>query len=201
MYLVWSIPPPRPRSAPTIPTSHPRPSSAEVLFIPSLLHDMRHIRKLKNKVKINFGGDSDSEQLSSGSTPRTSNDSAKPDTRTAKSTGRRGLLRQDPADSPVDPHDSAATRSGPLASPHHGWPDFKKSAKGALVSILKIAEKASAPLPPLQTALGTVVASVEIYNVSRRRPMSDVYNLMAFVDRNIAQTKKRSASLTDAFAS
>ena len=232
-------------------------SLSRFLSIPSLSHDMRHIRKLKNKVKSKFGGGSDSEQLSSGSTPRTSNDSTKPDTRSGKPTARRGLSRQGlpqntsiaqissrsspdhppeptpvaiqnpeasrshstepsespgpstkhpvlekpfPADAPVDSPDSSATLSSPLAPSHHGWPDFKKSAKGALLTVLKIAEKASAPLPPLQTALGTVVASVEIYNVSRGLPTSEMYNLMAFVDRNITQTKRQFASSTVAFA-
>ena len=167
---------------------------------------MRHIRQIKDKVKSKLGGGSDSERRSSGSTPRTSTDSAKARTRTGKPTGRRELSRQDlPQNASTVP-----TLSGP--SPGHppkptpvtiqnaGWSDFKKTVNGALRSILKIAAKASAPLPPLQTALGTVVASVEIYDVSRRRSTREIYTLMVFVDRNIAQTKIQSASSTDVFA-
>ena len=52
-----------------------------------------------------------------------------------------------------------------LDSPAGGSSDTIKTAMGALLSVLKIAKEASAPLPPLQAALGAVVASIEIYNV------------------------------------
>ena len=72
----------------------------------------------------------------------------------------------------VDPPNSAAIDfSRPHTSPLHGWPDFKKTAKGALWSILKIAKEAAVPLPPLQAILGGLVASAEIYNVSMRQPV------------------------------
>ena len=167
---------------------------------------MRHIRQIKDKVKSKLGGGSDFERLSSGTTPRTSTDSAKAGTRPGKPTGRRDLSKRDP------PQNTSAVQTSSGPSPDHppkptpvtiqnaGWPDFKKSANGALRSILKIAAKASAPLPPLQSALDTVVASVEIYDVSRRRSTREIYHLTMFVDRNIAQTRVQSASSTDVFA-
>ena len=66
------------------------------------------------------------------------------------------------------PNPVAEGHRSPTTTPQ-GWSDFKKTAKGALLSILKIAKEASTPLPPLQAVLGGVVASVEIYNVSVRR--------------------------------
>lgn len=66
------------------------------------------------------------------------------------------------------PNSTTIYRSRPPTSPQHSWQDFKKTAKGALWSILKIAKEASSPLPALEGVLGGVVASVEILNVSTR---------------------------------
>ena len=72
-----------------------------------------------------------------------------------------------PADTHVDPADSDATDEDSIADgPPCGWQDFKDTAKGALGIILKIAKEASVPLPPLQAALGGVVAAKEVSDVS-----------------------------------
>ena len=52
-----------------------------------------------------------------------------------------------------------------LDSPASGSSDTIKTAMGALLSVLEVAKEASAPMPPLQAALGAAVASIKIYNV------------------------------------
>ena len=207
---------------------------------------MRRIKKIKDKVRSKLGGGSDSDRPSTGSTPRTSADSAKVETRIGKPTGRRGLLREDPGtsipqtsvplvavssshlptltSSPAatgrvreehrsdagvstmpfsadltDPGPSPQPRTtpsplpareastnveseggiagsstartdhaGPSAAPTRATSDMEKTVLGGLSALLKVAKEASAPLPPLQTALGAVLACVEIYTVSAR---------------------------------
>ena len=247
------------------------------LAISILLHDMRHIRKLKNKVKSKLSEGSDSERVSSSSAPRTSTDLLAIDTRRGKRNSQRDLSSQDPsqskstaqtsrllsADAPLPPpsplpgsnHGESTSRSSvtptaasnphlfvlsssptssgrarelqepgalvstapfststiaadspdaqpgqleivsspfsahtvlsavesggitvtpsataaedgtPPATPTRARSDLRKTALGGLSSLLKIAKEASAPLPPLQAAIGAVVACVDIYTV------------------------------------
>ena len=102
---------------------------------------------------------------------------------------------------------SVVESPNPVGEGHHsttttprGWADFKKTAKGALLSILKIAKEASAPLPPLQAVLGGVVASVEIYDVSTRRTINKICTLTTVYDRNIVQIKIQFAGSKVVFA-
>ena len=106
-----------------------------------------------------------------------------------------------PADAPVDsPNSDATDQSSHLESPPGGWQDFKKTAKGALWTILKIAKEASGTLPPLRAAIGGAVAVMEVSDVSMRGPRGEIYSLTTFYHRNIAQTETQSASSTNAFA-
>ena len=95
-----------------------------------------------------------------------------------------------PEDAPVDPPDPDATdQSSHLEPPPGGWQDFKKTAKGALWTILKIAKETSLPLIPLRAALSGVAVVMEVSDVSTKRPRSEIYSLTAFSDRNIPQTE------------
>ena len=86
-----------------------------------------------------------------------------------------------PTDAPDDsPNSDATEESSVLDSPPGGWQDFKKTAKGALWNILKVAKEASAPLPPLQTALGGAVALMGVADVSARRPESEIVTELRF---------------------
>ena len=105
-----------------------------------------------------------------------------------------------PAGTPVDSPESDTTDEGESESPAGGWQDFKKTAKGALQIILKIAKEASAVFPPAQGAIRAAGAAIEVFDVSTRQTGSEIYNLTAFSDRNIAQIKTHSTSSTDAFA-
>ena len=74
-----------------------------------------------------------------------------------------------------------------LDSPADGSSDAMKTAMGALLSVLEVAKEASAPLPPLQAALGAVVASIKIYNVGTGLFIVND-RLMTFPNRNTDPT-------------
>ena len=107
--------------------------------------------------------------------------------KTKKTVNRRG--RVSPPEPQLDGTQPGTTQGGAsLDSPADGSSDVMKTAVGALLNILEVAKEASAPLPPLQTALGAVVASIKIYNVGTDLLFSVNDRLMTFPNRNTNPT-------------
>ena len=100
---------------------------------------------------------------------------------------------------PEGPNSGARGQISLPDSPPSGWQDFKNTAKGALWTILKIAKEASAAFPPARAAFSAAVAVGDVSDVSTGRPGTEIYNLTAFHDRNIRQTKTQSTSSMDVF--
>ena len=68
----------------------------------------------------------------------------------------------------MESSDATPDDGSPPARRTRTTPDVKKMVLGGLSTLLKVAKEASSPLPPLQTALGAVIACLEIYSVSDR---------------------------------
>ena len=196
-------PPPSPSPSPPPVQDTPTPSDAtatQTLLLPpaaQLLSD--HPSQTQSSPTVPDG--EGEQQTQEAGTSSTSTANANSDVSLAQSHQPPGASSTSPEPEKSALGASAVESSNPVAEHHRGptttprgWSDFKKTAKGALWSILKIAKEASAPLPPLQAVLGGIVASAEIYDVSKRRPVSNIDNLTVFSDRNIAQIKIQYAS-------
>ena len=87
---------------------------------------------------------------------------------------------------------AAVERSAATAIPTQATSDIGRVASGVALNLLKLAKEASAPLPPLQAALGAAVTAWEICKVCASLFVACIesdYVLYSLFNRNIAQIK------------